>query len=119
MRIWSNGSGETAENSWSEHEYDISDLADEQPAVFIRWGHEIGSSGAWAYSGWNIDDIEIRGIGVGPCYGDVNEDGVVDIDDLFEVLGHWGEGAGPYDLNDDGAVDIDDLFEVLASWGPC
>ncbi|UCD75024.1 MAG: S8 family serine peptidase [Phycisphaerales bacterium] len=53
------------------------------------------------------------------CPEDVNLDGVVDIDDLFEILGHWGEGAGTYDVNGDGIVDIDDVFAVLAAWGPC
>ena len=53
------------------------------------------------------------------CAADVNSDGVVDIDDLFDVLSHWGEGAGTYDVNDDGTVDIDDIFAVLAAWGPC
>jgi hypothetical protein len=53
------------------------------------------------------------------CPADVNDDGTVDIDDLFDVLSHWGEGAGPCDVNDDGVVDIDDIFAVLADWGPC
>ena len=53
------------------------------------------------------------------CPADVNDDQIVDIDDLFDVLAHWGEGAGPYDVNDDGVVDIDDIFDVLGDWGPC
>ena len=53
------------------------------------------------------------------CPADVNNDLVVDIDDLFGVLAHWGEGAGIYDVNSDGVVDIDDVFEILAAWGPC
>ncbi|MDP3850418.1 MAG: cadherin-like beta sandwich domain-containing protein [Luteolibacter sp.] len=37
-------------------------MADNHPAVFIRWGYQIiTSSGALAYTGWNIDDIEILG----------------------------------------------------------
>jgi len=48
--------------------------------------------------------------------GDVNSDGVVDIDDIFEVLAHWGETGGPADVNNDGIVDIDDIFFVLAHW---
>jgi len=48
--------------------------------------------------------------------GDANADGVVDIDDLFFVLGHWGETGGPADVNEDGTVDIDDIFFVLAHW---
>lgn len=50
---------------------------------------------------------------------DVYADGVADIDDLFEVLAHWGAGPGRYDVNDDGTVDIDDIFFILANWGPC
>ena len=50
---------------------------------------------------------------------DVNNDGVVDIDDIFDVLAHWGEASGPCDVNQDGIVDIDDVFEILAQWGPC
>ncbi|UCD75010.1 MAG: hypothetical protein JSV91_14630, partial [Phycisphaerales bacterium] len=53
------------------------------------------------------------------CPEDLNGDDVVDIDDLFEVLNHWGQGVGKYDVNNDGVVDIDDIFAVLAAWGPC
>lgn len=53
------------------------------------------------------------------CPEDVTDDDLVDIDDLFDVLAHWGEGSGTWDVNDDGTVDIDDIFAVLAAWGPC
>ena len=50
-------------------------------------------------------------------YGDVNNDGVVDIDDIFDVLAAWGPCPGcPEDVNGDGTVDIDDIFDVLANW---
>lgn len=54
-------------------------------------------------------------------YGDVNNDGVVDINDLFGVLHDWGpcEGCCVVDVNGDFAVDIDDVMEVLGNWGPC
>jgi hypothetical protein len=29
--------------------------------VFIRWGHRVGASAAYAYSGWNVDDIAFVG----------------------------------------------------------
>ncbi|UCD76838.1 MAG: VCBS repeat-containing protein [Phycisphaerales bacterium] len=55
-----------------------------------------------------------------PLYADVNDDGVVDIDDLFAVLAQWGDCDDPEDcpadINGDGTVDIDDIFEVLANW---
>ena len=53
-------------------------------------------------------------------YIDQNNDGVVDIDDVFAVLSAWGPCDDcPEDINDDGMVDIDDIFAVLAAWGPC
>ncbi|UCD76076.1 MAG: hypothetical protein JSV91_03960 [Phycisphaerales bacterium] len=53
------------------------------------------------------------------CLADVNDDTTVDIDDLFEVLAHWGENGGTYDVNGDGVVDIEDVFDVLGAWGAC
>lgn len=55
------------------------------------------------------------------CREDVNHDEVVDIDDLFDVLGWWGPPGGgtAADVNCSGEVDIDDIFEVLGNWGPC
>ncbi|HEX4646845.1 MAG TPA: hypothetical protein VH598_14675, partial [Verrucomicrobiae bacterium] len=40
----------------------MSAIADGQPSVYVRWGYQIGS-GAFPYSGWNIDDIEFLGTG--------------------------------------------------------
>lgn len=60
--LWNNGWAEIAEDAWSEQVFDISAYADNQVTVYIRWGHEIAqASGAWAYSGWNIDDVAIYG----------------------------------------------------------
>ena len=54
------------------------------------------------------------------CVEDVNDDGAVNIDDLFSVLGAWGVCEEcPQDVNGDGKVDIDDLFQILGAWGPC
>ncbi len=57
--IWENG-GEIEDGSWTQHEYDISGVADGQPTVYIRF--TMGSTdGSWAYCGWNIDDLEVFG----------------------------------------------------------
>jgi T5SS/PEP-CTERM-associated repeat protein len=52
--------------------------------------------------------------------GDITLDGVVDSDDLFALLGSWGECPDgepcPADLTDDGMVDTDDLFVLLGAW---
>jgi len=58
--VWQNG-GEITDSTWTQVEYDISAVADGQPAVYIRW--TMGDTdGGWTYSGWNIDDVEIWGI---------------------------------------------------------
>jgi hypothetical protein len=53
------------------------------------------------------------------CPADVTCDAQVNIDDLFDVLGTWGQDGGPTDITDDGTVNVDDLFAVLQDWGPC
>lgn len=64
---------------------------------------------------------EYDGIPADVAYGDVDGGGFVDIDDVFAVLGAWGDcdGCCLEDVNADGAVDIDDVFAVLGNWGPC
>ena len=48
---------------------------------------------------------------------DLNGDGVVDFDDLLQVLGAWGPCAGcPADLDGDGMVGLSDLIQLLAAW---
>jgi hypothetical protein len=59
--MWQNpaGSGTTMEESeWTQHSYDISALADGQPAVYLRW--VMGSTDiSVVYHGWNLDDIQV------------------------------------------------------------
>ncbi len=59
------------------------------------------------------------------CPADVNEDSQVNIDDIFSVLGYWGNCPSPCppycggDVNEDCIVNIDDIFTILGEWGPC
>jgi hypothetical protein len=81
-QLYANG-GSFSDGAWVPVEYDISAVADNEPAVYLRW--TMGpTDGSVTYCGWNIDDVEIWGLGeVGPqCYN--NED----CDD-----GHWCNGA--------------------------
>ncbi len=62
--LWSNDS-EITDNQWQEFEFDISQYADNQQTVYLRW--TMGpTDGSWLYSGWNIDDVRIYGIDNSP-----------------------------------------------------
>ncbi len=60
-----------------------------------------------------------------PCPADLTGDDQVNIDDIFAVLGLWGDcddPCPPYctgDLTEDCTVNIDDIFAILGMWGPC
>jgi hypothetical protein len=56
----------------------------------------------------------------GSCVGDVNGDGVVDLQDLAQLLSHFGSGgATPSegDLDGDQDVDLADLAQLLSAFG--
>ena len=57
------------------------------------------------------------------CPENVTGDGQVNIDVLFEVLGHWGDCPDGvicvWDVNVDCTVDINDVFAINENWGPC
>jgi hypothetical protein len=59
--VWGNGYSAVTDSSWQLLDYDISSVADGQPNVYIRWGYKVASE-AYAYSGWNIDDVKVTGI---------------------------------------------------------
>ncbi len=117
--IWENGGAKTKETAWARHDYDISSVADGNKGVFIRWGHEV-FEGAWAYSGWNIDDIELWAMPPAIA-GDLNHDGIVDGFDLATLIATWGDCPPPpeecpADVDGSGSVDVDDLLALLANW---
>jgi C1A family cysteine protease len=61
--VWQNDM-EITDSDWQTIELDISDVADGEPTVYIRWTMGPTDVG-WTYCGWNIDDIEIWGLGEG------------------------------------------------------
>jgi hypothetical protein len=63
--VWEN-SAELTDAAWTMVEYDISGVADEQDAVYLRWTQGT-TDGGWQYSGWNIDDVQIRALGCPGC----------------------------------------------------
>lgn len=57
------------------------------------------------------------------CFGDVNDDNIVNVVDLLAVLAGWGPcqppANCPADLDGDGTIGVLDLLQLLAGWGDC
>ncbi len=53
------------------------------------------------------------------CVGDINLDGVINVDDVLALIAAWGTDDEAADVNGDGVVDTDDLLAVIGTWGPC
>lgn len=98
--------------------YSISDLVPDRGGLLL--------TGAWAIN--HLGQIAAQAVGPGVGYialltpipaqgGDCTCDGIVDVDDLFAVIDHWGMAApNPADFDHDGIVDAPDLFVVIENW---
>ncbi|TVQ75529.1 MAG: hypothetical protein EA380_10650 [Phycisphaeraceae bacterium] len=66
---------------------------------------------------WNLN----TDITPAPCPGDINGDGIVDLDDFIILAGNFGSGPGATpqqgDLNGDGFVDLDDFIILAGNFG--
>ena len=63
--LWTQGEREEiTDEEWTLCEYAIPE-ADCDPTVYLRWSYEIIQERAYAYTGWNIDDVQL--IGCGGC----------------------------------------------------
>ena len=89
----------------------------------------------WSFDHWEGDlagsdnpdtivmdgDKSVTAVFVEDCYGDLNDDGRVDISDLATLLSNYGMvGGATYeqgDLTGDGNIDISDLAELLSVYG--
>ena len=77
-------------------------------------------SAATSFTRSGVQLLERRPVD-GACQGDANGDGVVDIEDLLDLIEDWGcvGKACAADFNGDGIVNIDDLLVLFSDWGPC
>lgn len=53
------------------------------------------------------------------CTADLDDNGVIDVDDLTRIFDRWGQTGGVEDIDRSGIVDVRDLLRVLLAWGPC
>jgi hypothetical protein len=77
-----------------------------------------GRVGLYDYSNQTFDNFVLTELTSG-CVEDIDCDGQVNVNDLLELLGAWGDTSGRADINHDGIVDVTDLLAILGAWGPC
>lgn len=54
------------------------------------------------------------------CAGDIDGDGVINVNDLLMLIGAWGTCDGcPEDIDENGVVNVNDLLIAIAAWGTC
>ncbi|MFM2379021.1 MAG: hypothetical protein RLZZ143_1599, partial [Cyanobacteriota bacterium] len=62
VNLWSSGgSPGVQDNAWTPQQFDIS--AHKSASTQIRFGFNVGSTGVWTVSSWNVDDVKIYGDG--------------------------------------------------------
>jgi len=83
--------------------------------LFDPWVIHPKSPNAAAFFGAILGEI-IREAG---CKADVVADGYINTTDLLAVIGHLGQEYIEEDINNDGIVDIQDLLLVIDGWGAC
>lgn len=89
---------------------------------FGRWyiiddGASFGMSVSNAFT-FTVIDV----CGRAPCVGDIDQNRMIDVSDLFALLAAWGtcsEPACAADLDGDGVINVTDLFMLLSHWGDC
>ncbi|MBD3298002.1 MAG: hypothetical protein GF341_05045, partial [candidate division Zixibacteria bacterium] len=123
--VWGNYAT-IADLAWEEVEYDLSDVAANEPTVYVRW--TMGpTDGGLVFCGWNIDDVRVVSLDCESCWcplqGDLDGSGVLDAVDLNgEIDALFFNGPNPQDLDcpaprtdfdSDGVIDAIDLNALI------
>ncbi len=70
-QMWTNTGASISDTAWSTGTYNIASVADNQPAVYVRF--EMGNTdGSVTYCGWNIDDMALLGLTSGTMHNTLN-----------------------------------------------
>ena len=110
--------------------YPIGTLNPDDGAAWDAFGSAVAATPDYVIVGAMRDDDNGSNSGsayvfaIERCQGDVNGDHLINLDDLAQMLGHYGMTSGATyelgDLDEDGDIDLDDLAEMLSVYGdPC
>ena len=110
--------GTEVTGGWYQRRWNLSELPTVGLSDQIRIRFRAEDIGGGSVVEAAVDNVRIEISECATVPGDVNGDGVVNGQDLSELLGSWGKCSGcVVDLNFDGVVDGMDLSIMLAFWG--
>jgi hypothetical protein len=99
-QVWTNPTTTITDTAWTQMSYDISAVANNQAAVYIRF--EMGlTDGSVAYCGWNIDNLLVTGLQASKNHNTLNwtkstDDGVGANDVLKYNIYRANTAVGPW-----------------------
>ncbi len=113
--------GPEATDGWFDVTHDLADVVgfEFNDQFRIRFDVSDLAGGSVVEAGIDAVELTVLTCDEPECPEDLDGSGVVDFDDILEVLENWG-GAGPDgDADGNGVVDFQDIVRVIANWGPC
>ncbi|MCP4569559.1 MAG: hypothetical protein GY841_18435 [FCB group bacterium] len=120
VTLFDNGSILYIDSNWVYEEYDLSATADGNAELRIRFG--IGTTDAsWNYSGWNIDDLMLRGFNIRPMFicGDADGDEEITVGDAVYLINYvFKNGTAPpimvaAEVTNDGVINVGDVVFLI------
>lgn len=104
---------------WTERTVNLPASANENPAFRLAFRWVNNDDGIATDPSFAVDNIRVYGTSSAPlgCFGDFNNNGLVDYSDLSFFLSVFGGSNPQADSNGDGSIDFADLSAFLAAYG--
>jgi hypothetical protein len=105
-------------SAWETVQFSISAVIEPTDQIRVAFIAEDADQPSIVEAG--IDNFQLEIITCGSsCLGDLDGNGVVDVEDLLGIISMWGTEDQNADVNGDGIVDIGDLLTTIGNWGNC
>lgn len=115
-------SGPGTSGGWEQVSFIVADIPGISNSDSMRLRFTASDLGDGSVIEAGVDGVLVSAIECdkGPvCPGDTNGDLEVNVEDLLEVIGFWGQTNPACDFDGSGTVDVADLLVVIGAWGSC
>lgn len=114
MSIWSIGSIPSLITFSIDTDQNAPDIYSSQMPIEVSDEDLVGEQ-----SGISMLTLHVEIVPNDACEGDINGDGLVNVEDLLVLIGAWGSDDPAADLDVNGTVGVSDLLLLIAAWGDC